>query len=387
MATNGFQCQVCGEGALAEIEGFSALARVTSDCLPFRPDGRLFVCGSCGAMQGGPDQRWLADTKEIYQKYNIYHQSGGVEQSVFDPTTGRAQRRSVVLAQRLAASMNLAGHGRLLDFGCGNGAMLEAFAGVRPQWSLFGLDLDDRNRSRLERIPGFSRLYTGPAKEPDGRFDLITLVHSLEHMPAPHAVLRSLREKLGNGGCLFVQVPDAEENPFEMVVADHLCHFTPATLARLVARAGFAVEMVETSWVKKEISLVARPAPPGAGRRAEMAPPLGAEPVRRRVAWLHAFVDAARRAATGDPFGLFGTSISATWLFAHLPGEVDFFVDEDPARCGGRHMGRPIWSPSQAPTDAAIYLALIPAIAQTVRDRLQALPLKLHLPPPLPSLR
>jgi 2-polyprenyl-3-methyl-5-hydroxy-6-metoxy-1,4-benzoquinol methylase len=337
-------------------------------------------------MQEVPDERWLADTKEIYQKYDIYHQSGGVEQSAFDPTTGQAKRRSMVLAERLAATINLKERGRVLDFGCGNGAMLEALAAARPRWSLVGLDLDDRNRARLEQIPGFARLYTGPPEEPDGHFDLVTMIHSLEHISTPQFVLRSLRGKLGSGGWLFVQVPDAEENPFELVVADHLCHFTRATLAHLVVQAGFAVEGVETGWVTKEISLIARPAGVSAASGRPLACPLGADPVRKRVEWLHAVVEDACRAASAGVFGLFGTSISATWLFAHLAQQVHFFIDEDPGRAGGRHMQRPIWRPYEAPANASIYLALIPAIARMVRDRLRDLPLNFHLPPALPSL-
>jgi len=383
MGADGFECQICGASALVEIEGFSALWRVASDCTPFRQGGKLSVCSACAAMQKIPDEHWFAEIKEIYRKYDIYHQSGGVEQSVFDPMTGQARRRSVMLAQRLTGALNLTASGRLLDFGCGNGAMLAAFSEVRPQWSLFGLELDDRNLARHKQIPGFCGLYTGAPQEVPGHFDLITLSHSLEHTPAPHTVLRCLRERLATGGRLFVQVPNGGQNPFDLVVADHLCHFTAETLMHLVARSGFEVELVETDWVTKEISLLASPAAaPSAGQtRAER--PLAVDRVRDRVRWLHAVVEGAGRAAATGRFGLFGTSISATWLFGQLADDVEFFVDEDPARAGRHHMQRPIWRPDEAPTNAAVYLALVPAVAQTVRDRLRGLPLRFHVPPAL----
>lgn len=383
MATDGLGCQICGASALVEIEGFSALWRVASDCTPFRQGGRLSVCDACDAVQKISDDRWFAEIGEIYRKYDIYHQSGGVEQSVFDSMAGRPKRRSVVLAERVAGALNLTPSGRLLDFGCGNGAMLAAFSEVRPQWSLFGLELDDRNLGRHKQIPGFCGLYTGAPEEVPGHFDLITLSHSLEHTPAPGAVLRSLREKLATGGRLFVQVPNAGQNPFDLVVADHLCHFTADTLVHLVTRSGFLVERVDTDWVTKEISLLASPAdaPSADQRRAEQR--LTVDGVRERVGWLEAVVDGARRAAAEERFGLFGTSISATWLFGQLADDVEFFVDEDPARAGGHHMQRPIWRPDEAPANAAVYLALVPAVAQAVRDRLRALPLRFHSPPPL----
>ena len=384
MGTDDCHCQICGADVLVEIEDFAALSRVTSDCLPFRPGGRLGVCDGCGAIQKVPDQRWLADTAEIYQKYDIYHQSGGVEQSVFDAMTGQPKQRSRVLAEHVASALHLQRAGRLLDFGCGSGPMLGAFSEVRPQWSLCGFDLDHRKLARLEQIPGFSALYTGALAEVPSHFDLVTMSHSLEHLPAPHTVLCSLREKLTRDGWLFIQVPNAGQNPFDLVVADHLCHFTADTLAHLVARAGFTIEQVETNWINKEISLLARPADALSVSPQPVRQPLVVERVRAYVSWLHAVVGDARCTAATKPFGLFGTSISATWLFAHLVDDVQFFIDEDPARVSSHHMQQPIWPPDKAPVNAVVYLVLIPAIAHAVRERLQSLPLHLHMPPPLP---
>jgi SAM-dependent methyltransferase len=383
VTTDGFACQVCGAGPLLEVEGFAELPRVRSDCLPFRQGGSLCVCEGCSAAQKLPDERWFAEIAEIYRTYDIYHQSGGVEQSVFEAGTGQPTRRSAALAERVVGALPIKPEGRLLDFGCGTGATLAAFAAARPAWALFGLDLDDRYLARLLAIPGFAGLHTGPPQEAPGGFDLITMIHSLEHVPAPHTVLRSLREKLTPDGRLFVQVPDAAQNPFDLVVADHLCHFTADSLAQLVTQAGFAVDILATDWVKKEISLAAQPAErPGACR--PLATPLQAGgQVRDRLRWLQAVAEGARRAADASPFGLFGTSVSATWLFGYLEDNVRFFLDEDPARAGGRHMHRPIWQPSQAPPGATVYLALIPGVAHSVRERLRGLPLHLHLPPAL----
>jgi hypothetical protein len=270
----------------------------------------------------------------------------------------------------------------VVDIGCGNGAMLSALSALGPGWRLYGFDLDDRHLRDLQAIPGFAGLHTGVVEDLPKPLDMVTMVHSLEHMPAPRAMLSTVRRTLEPGGCLFIQVPDIAQNPFDLVVADHLCHFSEATLARLAGEAGFSVDVLSTKWVTKELSLVARPAD-GAPRPG---PPAGGAmaSVRERIAWLQALVDEARGIAkSGARFGIFGTSISATWLFQHLPETVEFFVDEDPARRQGTHLGRPIWPPASVPAGAVVYLALVPAIAQAVRDRLRGLPIDLRLPPPL----
>jgi 2-polyprenyl-3-methyl-5-hydroxy-6-metoxy-1,4-benzoquinol methylase len=361
------------------------LPRVTSDCKPFRPGGRLATCTVCGGIQAIPDERWRSDVAEIYGAYEPYHQSGGVEQSVFDATTGAPRRRSALLATRFAGMLSLGPTGHLLDVGCGNGAMLSAISELLPGWSLFGQDLDDRHLESLARIPRFADLHTRPLPELTDRFDVVTMSHSLEHMPAPRAVLAAVRALISPHGRLFVQVPDAQANPFDLVVADHLCHFAPLSLSRLVDASGLTVELTSAEWIAKEISLLARPRS-GANGPQDTTETGTVSPVqlRERIAWLTAVLGEATQAASGAMcFALFGTSIAATWLFASLGARVDFFVDEDPARVGGRHLGRPVLRPSEVPAGTSVYLALVPAIAARVRQRLSGLPVTFHSPPEL----
>src|SRR5204863_8080442 len=173
---------------------------------------------------------------------------------VLDAATGRLRRRSLVLLDRLSALPGFPQHGSVLDVGCGSGATLRGFS-ERGGWRTFGLEINDRDLPVLRGIPGFESLYTCPARELPRQFDAITMVHSLEHFPDPVEILRDLRPKLAPGGRLFVQVPNAAANPIDLVVADHMSHFTPATLTRLTTRAGYAEESVATLWIVKELSM------------------------------------------------------------------------------------------------------------------------------------
>ena len=342
MSADQFDCQCCGAGSLREIYGFPALPRVTSDCKPFRPGGRLFICEACGAVQKISDAAWQRETSEIYRNYEIFHQSSAIDQAVFDPASGRSRERCAILSQRLQESGLLPNSGTLLDVGAGSGAMLAAFSARCEGWKLFGLDLDDRKESVLKAIPRFERLYTTPPEQLPGTFDLVTLVHSLEHFPHPGAMLLTLSGRLTANGRLFVQVPNVEKSPFDLVVADHLCHFSPRSLSLMVARCGFGIDHIATDWVGKEISLLGsgavqdREAPVADGARDS------AQDVDGAVAWLKRFLDHAREVAAGGRFGIFGTSISATWLAAGLGEAVEFFVVEELVPEGGARPGRPV---------------------------------------------
>ena len=63
----------------------------------------------------------------------------------------------------------------------------------------------------------------------------------------------------------------------------------------------------------------------------------------------------AREAAGKGEFGIFGTSVAATWLASGLGDAVKFLVDEDPVRDGRLHLGRPIPRPEQVPPTAVMY--------------------------------
>ena len=384
-------CRVCGSAQLEEVLTYRHLPRVTSDCLPFRDSGRLLLCPACGAAQSPGDAQWFQEIAEIYRAYDVYHQSGGVEQHVRDAATGQFRRRSDVLADRLAATNGVPSSGKLVDIGCGTGVTLKVFS-ERGGWQLHGLDQDQRNLPFLEKLPGFVALHTCALSELPGCFDLITMVHSLEHFPEPAAVLRDLRSRVAPGGRLLIQVPNAEANPFEYLVADHMIHFSAATLAVLAARAGFATDPPSASlsndWIAKELSLITEPA-------SEISPAIDTavdqgQQVRGQIEWLWQLVreaESAARRVESRRFGLFGSSIAATWLAGVLGDRISFFVEEDANRIGREHLGRPILGVDQVPAGALVYIALAPVIAANVGARLRRVGMELCLPPPEPLSR
>ena len=379
-------CRVCGAEALEEFLQFARLPRVTSDCRPFPAGGRLAICGRCAAVQKPVDARWREEAAAIYSAYDVYFQSGGVEQAVFDPATGAPRRRSAVLVDRLAANRRIAETGRILDVGCGNGVLLSAFAESRPGWQLFGHDLRDNNRAALSRIAGFQELFTGRIEALPGDFDLITLIHSLEHFAEPVEGLASLRAKLAPGGSLFIEVPDAEVTPFDLLIADHVSHFTGDGIARVLARVGFQPLLVANNWVIKELSVIAEP---GIGTPPPPAP--SPQMVRSRVeaqiVWLQNLIDGARAAAAhARHFGLFGTSVAAMWLFGEVGDAVEFFADEDPSRRDRRLLDRPILHPDDVPAGATVYVPLIPQVARAVAARAAGSSIEFRLPPALPAV-
>jgi SAM-dependent methyltransferase len=382
--SDAYRCLICEATALEEVSEFSSLERITSDCRSFAAGGRLAVCCGCGAVQKYPDSEWLNDIGQIYSGYAAYYQADGDEQIILDSRTGNIRRRSDVIMEQLVDAHQLTSNGRALDIGCGTGVTLSALSKILPGWKLYGQDLDKRNEFRLNDISGFEELLVCDPSDIEGQYDLITLIHSLEHFPSPSELLKSIVTKLAPGGILLVQVCNTLQNPYDLLIADHLTHYSTTSLKLLAENTGYVVKGIETEWVQKELSMIAinsdqsqaiTPASSEKGLKA-------LDFVRSQLKWLTAMKDEAEvEANDADSFGIFGTSICATWLAGILGEKIAFFVDEDPSRQGKDYMGKPILSPSQVPSGGKVYMALVPRIANVINKRMCSLDFEVVLPP------
>lgn len=375
------RCHVCREEALSPSPLYPRFSRVTSDCKLWPSGGQLGTCGNCGCVQTSVDDEWRKEIAAIYQSYTIYYQAAGAEQSVFEQTSGEAIPRSDQLLSQVQQSLDLPTTGRLIDIGCGNGGFLRSFHRHFPDWELAGLEWDDKYRSEVESIPGVERLYAGGLESVPGQFDAISLVHVLEHIEAPEEFLRKVKEKLKPEANLIIQLPHYVDNPFELFVADHATHFDVNTIRVLLDRVGFHIDRIETTWVPKELSVVARNSASESHFSDVRTPSLPTT-----LEWLELVLKDARAIAQrSSRFGLFGTSIAAAWMFGELGDNISFFVDEDANRSGGKYFGRPIYQPSTVPGDSDVYVVLAPKVSRLVTDRLKSSVVRYHEVPAFPD--
>jgi SAM-dependent methyltransferase len=153
-------------------------------------------------------------------------------------------------ARRLAAG--LPPRARVLDIGCGDGRLLAALAALGHE----GVGTErasDHPRAGAAR----SGLEIRDGDLTDGslagaRFDLCIYWHVLEHLHDPRASLLEAWRLIKPGGRLVVAVPNLESIQagwagsawFHLDLPRHLFHFTPSSLAALLARAGFGVQWI-----------------------------------------------------------------------------------------------------------------------------------------------
>jgi 2-polyprenyl-3-methyl-5-hydroxy-6-metoxy-1,4-benzoquinol methylase len=148
--------------------------------------------------------------------------------------------------------------GRLLDVGCAAGFALTALR--ERGYDVHGVELSAAMAALAGRRLGDpARVHCGTLEEVlqrgllGGRFDVVTMFDVVEHVEDPVALLDSARKLLAPGGILVFETQNVA-SPFARLMGlswqhykfqEHLWHFDPTTMRRLVAKAGF--ELVEWS--------------------------------------------------------------------------------------------------------------------------------------------
>lgn len=150
--------------------------------------------------------------------------------------------------------------GRVLDYGCGAGHLLEQMA-KQPGIHLYGLDFSadsiEAAKNRTAGCTGLMELvlaYELPTKFKDEQFDTITLIETIEHLQDKmlHETMHELFRILKPGGKILITTPfneDLEQNlnfcPFcksEFHHMQHMQSFTIESLSALALRYGFRVD-------------------------------------------------------------------------------------------------------------------------------------------------
>jgi SAM-dependent methyltransferase len=134
----------------------------------------------------------------------------------------------------------------VLDFGAGEGHLVNALRelGLVAE----GIETSPFGRAAARRMYDLELHAEVPA-DLCGRFQLVTMIHSLEHVADPVRTLTGLRAVVEPGGMVFIEVPHAgsvdmwwprrRREILDLPV--HLYHFVPATLVQVVERAGLRV--------------------------------------------------------------------------------------------------------------------------------------------------
>lgn len=244
-------CQLCGSGERTR---------------KFR-DGpfEVVACNGCGLVYVTPrlqGQALIDVYGEGYWKSDDPKVRGYADYAREAALYLRTYEKRMALVQRW-----LPAQARILDVGCAAGYFLRV--AQRHGHDVHGVELSPAIAGEAVAALGADRVHVGTLDEAiaakghrPGTFDLITMWDVVEHIPDPQPVLRRIGELLKPQGHLLIETQNVASRWARLLGrrwhhykhSEHLYHFAPATLRRLLGDSGFRVVDMGSAYAGKYVS-------------------------------------------------------------------------------------------------------------------------------------
>lgn len=318
---------------------------------------QVYVCDRCGHAQS-PD---LPALEEFYDtQYRISLDVDGHDQ-LYENARGERVFRTEYQAE-IISGLDIPHGAKVLDFGAGKATTLARLVKLRPDISPHVFDVSsDYVDHWANWVPkGNQATYQLPAAW-ENHFDLITAHFVLEHVADPLGILRGLSGCLAQGGQIFFSVPNAETNTGDLLVVDHLSHFTRASLERLLEYAGLQMVTIDEETFSGAFVVVARP-----GRANVAKPPETGTLIRVLAKWQSVLEDLSTQ-KWQLPVAIYGAGFYGSVLATCSQGQATMFLDRNPYLQGSTHLGLPVMDPDRCPSDIrTVLVGLNPARARDI---------------------
>lgn len=236
-------CPLCGsDEAEPAAVGNNSACQVTGDSF------LMLSCAACGLL-------YLDPRPAIEEQARLYPRSY-FEWSERSHGAGRGVTRAVV-RDALRRSASDPAPARILEVAYGAGLHLDLLRSFAPSGCVVEATTPHEPLAAPARSRGFT-VHRSRAQELSanrGAYDLVFLLHSLEHVYSPVEALEALDELLRPGGRLIILTPNAESRVSHIFGGRHWaaydfprhpCLFGPNTMRRLAAATGFEVERLDS---------------------------------------------------------------------------------------------------------------------------------------------
>lgn len=363
-ASTKISCHHCGYPIEPSQVLCPPLNQVSSDCRPWLHPLRLAVCNACSVIQKCTDPKSLKTIFNVYIDYDIYAQSNGSDQISFDSKGIAKPTRSQTIVNLLSSLNFLESTGKIMDFGCGNGNFLEAFGNHFHSWQLLGVEQNIKYQKNIESLKN-AKFTSKPLKQIKGEFDLISLVHVLEHIVNPIKFLKNISKKLTSNGLILIEVPNLKKSPFDILIADHVTHFYEETIRQSLQAANLEILFLSDTVIDKELTILAKPKINQKKFKGSFQKSLSL--LSSQINYATELLDLIKQSK--NELGIFGSSIAASWLTGEIGDKASFFIDEDPLKIGNIHLGRPIISLKNVPHGTTIALPFRADVAKLITHK------------------
>ncbi len=203
---------------------------------------RVVICQQCGLIF--QNQRMTRnDLDKYYQNTAYYYNCAQID--IIPKRLNQIER-----IRKLFDKYKIL-QGKLLDVGCYSGQLMSYFK--KYGWDVYGIE---PNRAIFNKI---KRKYKDKVINENienlndafqnNFFNIAVFNHVLEHVDNPVECIDMIRKYIVDNGFLYIEVPDVENIPRDIISyfsVEHLTYFTKKTLVNLIENRGFRKVVVQT---------------------------------------------------------------------------------------------------------------------------------------------
>lgn len=211
----------------------------------------LFSCRNCGCLFLDP-MPGIDKITSFYPKHYWWPDESGA--GCLSKIEGLYRRFVLIdhvrFISHAARTIESRGSPRILDVGCGSGVLLNLLH--KKGFEVSGVDLSIDAAEIVKQNYGLD-VAVGSIEDvffDPGSFDVVVLLHTLEHVPNPRAMLKEVIRILKPSGRLVVQVPNIDSLQFRLFgvrwygldVPRHLIDYSQSSILKLLSEVGLNVK-------------------------------------------------------------------------------------------------------------------------------------------------
>ena len=367
-SSTGRLCNVCGSKLNEPIYASAKTQSITSLCQVWPVATTVFFCSCCGHVQTSEE----ADLANYYANdYKILINSEEEDQ-IYEVRNGKNIYRTDHQVETFFSLITPPANAQILDFGCAKSGTLRRIIERRPDIVPHLFDVSDMYLPFWERFVKPENWAIRTIEDSwNGHFDLVTSFFSLEHAADAQGTVKQIASLLKPGGLLYAIVPNIFTNIADLIVVDHINHFTETSLEFVMQAAGLSVLKNESDLhTGAFIVLAQKNGEKGSNNRQEQIASnrVAVEDIANfwkvasnNVRTFELELDSGKRAA------IYGSGFYGTFIGTCIQNlsTIDCIVDQNPFLQGRFLFEKPVVSPENLPPQVeVIYVGLNPATAR-----------------------
>lgn len=209
----------------------------------------VFHCIKCGLHITGESKEKISEKiSEIYKK--AYWDERTSEKSInskFSDKDSEGKKRNW-LSQFAYCKQFFKDKKNILEIGSGAGQATFWFE--NEGFNITGIEPDPRNVKLINKILKNGNCINEKIEDIklEQKFDIIWMVHVLEHLVDPVNVLIRIKNNMKQNSIFFIEVPNCENKKMldaSIIENPHVYHFTKKSLENIVKKAGFKIKEID----------------------------------------------------------------------------------------------------------------------------------------------